>query len=175
MRRRRHRPSRAHLSGASRPISVSPALRTVYCARAGARARVFLEFGQNPSSLSRFYLNGDRSGSTAIRRVTPIVFKSGYAADMARAEPVAWEHSYAGQRRYVVDCVQSTRSRHELMMLSDRELWDMGLERIYPPEIGLHSPRPRHTRRQPKTPWRINEVHLLRGSIRAVKSSARRG
>jgi uncharacterized protein YjiS (DUF1127 family) len=50
--------------------------------------------------------------------------------------------SAAGQNQgpwqYVLEWVQSTRSRHELMMLSDRELSDMGLERTYPPEVGLH-------------------------------------
>jgi uncharacterized protein YjiS (DUF1127 family) len=35
-----------------------------------------------------------------------------------------------GPWQYVVEWVQSTRCRHELMMLSDRELSDMGLERI---------------------------------------------
>ena len=43
-----------------------------------------------------------------------------------------------GPWQYVVEWVQSTRSRHELMMLSNRELSDMGLERIHPPEVGLH-------------------------------------
>jgi uncharacterized protein YjiS (DUF1127 family) len=41
----------------------------------------------------------------------------------------------------VVEWLQNTHSHHELMMLSDRELSDMGLERIYPPrgeEVGLH-------------------------------------
>jgi hypothetical protein len=37
-----------------------------------------------------------------------------------------------GPWQYVLEWVQS----HELMMLSDRELSDMGLERTYPP--GLH-------------------------------------
>jgi uncharacterized protein YjiS (DUF1127 family) len=50
--------------------------------------------------------------------------------------------SAAGQNhgpwQYVVEWVQSTRSRHELMTLTDRELSDMGLERTYPPEVGLH-------------------------------------
>jgi uncharacterized protein YjiS (DUF1127 family) len=46
--------------------------------------------------------------------------------------------SAASQWQYVVEWVQSTRSRYELMMLSDRELSDMGLERICPPEVGLH-------------------------------------
>jgi uncharacterized protein YjiS (DUF1127 family) len=40
--------------------------------------------------------------------------------------------------QHVVEWVLSTRSRHELMMLSDRELSDMGLERTYLPEAGLH-------------------------------------
>jgi uncharacterized protein YjiS (DUF1127 family) len=50
--------------------------------------------------------------------------------------------SAAGQNhglwQYVLEWVQSTRSRHELMTLSARELSDMGLERTYPPEVGLH-------------------------------------
>jgi len=32
---------------------------------------------------------------------------------------------------YFDEWVQNTRSRHELMMLSDRELSDIGLERTY--------------------------------------------
>ena len=43
-----------------------------------------------------------------------------------------------GPWQYVVEWVQSIRARHELMMLGDRELSDMGLERICPPEVGLH-------------------------------------
>jgi hypothetical protein len=43
-----------------------------------------------------------------------------------------------GPWQYVVEWVKSTCSRHELMMLSDRELSDIGLERTYPPEVGLH-------------------------------------
>jgi uncharacterized protein YjiS (DUF1127 family) len=35
-----------------------------------------------------------------------------------------------GPWHYVVKWLESTRSRHELMMLSDRELSDMGLERV---------------------------------------------
>jgi uncharacterized protein YjiS (DUF1127 family) len=50
--------------------------------------------------------------------------------------------SAAGQNhgpwQYVVEWVQSTRSRHELMTLSARELSDIGIERTYPPEVGLH-------------------------------------
>lgn len=45
--------------------------------------------------------------------------------------------------QYVVEWMQSTLSRRELMMLSDRELSDMGLERTYPPEVGLHFTLPR--------------------------------
>jgi hypothetical protein len=43
-----------------------------------------------------------------------------------------------GPWQYVVEWVQSTRCRHELTMLSNRELSDMGLERIYPQEVRLH-------------------------------------
>jgi uncharacterized protein YjiS (DUF1127 family) len=43
-----------------------------------------------------------------------------------------------GPWQHVVEWVLSTRSRHELMTLSDRELSDMGLERTYQPEVGLH-------------------------------------
>ena len=50
--------------------------------------------------------------------------------------------SAAGQNhgpwQYIVEWVQSTRSHHELMMLTDRELSDMGLVRTCLPEVGVH-------------------------------------
>jgi uncharacterized protein YjiS (DUF1127 family) len=42
-----------------------------------------------------------------------------------------------GPWQYVVEWVQSTRCRHELMTLSDRELSDMGLERIGGKRCGI--------------------------------------
>ena len=42
---------------------------------------------------------------------------------------------------YFDEWVQNTRARHELMMLSDRELSDIGLERTYSvggQQAGLH-------------------------------------
>ncbi len=47
---------------------------------------------------------------------------------------------------YFDEWIQNTRSRHELMMLSDRELSDIGLERTYSAggqQVSLHFISPR--------------------------------
>jgi len=41
--------------------------------------------------------------------------------------------SHNGPWHYLVEWVENTQSRHELMTLSDRELSDIGLERTYGP------------------------------------------
>jgi len=48
---------------------------------------------------------------------------------------------------YFDEWVQNVRSRYELMMLSDRELSDIGLERTYSArgqQVGLHFISPTH-------------------------------
>ena len=64
---------------------------------------------------------------------------------MSTTNPSVTRPSLASSH-YFDEWVQNTRSRHELMMLSDRELADVGLERTYSAggqQVGLHLISPR--------------------------------
>jgi uncharacterized protein YjiS (DUF1127 family) len=74
--------------------------------------------------------------------VTPITDFAVYLPNVVEAAFAALEEetmsttnsSVPGPRapsHYIDEWVQNTRARHELMMLSDRELCDIGLERTY--------------------------------------------